>query len=196
MKKLLILLPLLTFLPLPFFADQVACPDGLKFVNLGVSQAEFESTCGQAQKVTSSSDQNSSVGYYVWTYTAVGNNTTGPNAASNPIVQTNTMQVAVVIHNNQIGAIRYLDSATLASSFQCGMRKVFVGNTTDELITACGQPTSKQQLTNVPGHPDQKLPQATILQYQAQAYMPLVSYVFVNDQLQGRREAVGVQLSS
>ena len=169
------------------FASQVACPNGLNYVNLGVSQKTFIATCGKPAKTESTADKNAIGGYYVWRFTpkSVYNQ---HNSFSH--FQSST-QVLVVVHNNKVGAMRYLSDNSqgqnqLLSTLHCRNGSVSVGDDTTHLTQACGQPVSKEQLSHLPGHPQKKLPQATILQYKP-ANMPTVSYAFVNGKLVGKK---------
>lgn len=174
-------------LTLPLFAEQLTCPDGLKYVNTGISRQAFIEACGQPKQVVRNTDKNSAAGYYVWHYRTFVPESNGSTAFGPQRVASPTM-VAVVVHNDTIGAIRYLNQQGLTDTFHCGNhRSISVGQTTAELLQQCGPPVSREQLDHIPGQENAKMPEAILLEYQPQPYLPLTGYVFIDDKLVGKK---------
>lgn len=160
-------------------ADQLYCPDGIHLVNTGVSQQEFTSICGNPDSTNSSNSAGSASGYYVWTYA-----NQHPGYATNPMDGI-PAQVSFVIENGKVSAIQQMSmgQATSISRFQCPVQSVIIGTPMSQLKLFCGQPSSVQQLTQMPGT-NQALPETTTLQYQKNSINS--SYTFLNGKLVGK----------
>ncbi|NNM60490.1 MAG: DUF2845 domain-containing protein [Legionellales bacterium] len=144
-------------------ADSYYCSTqgGNGYINTGDSIQKVQTTCGapttnvQQQTPTTAQQQNES-----WVYSA--GMTTPPNTngfvISPQVARTNEVVPAITfqIVNNQITSISSANHGS-ASQFRCPTtgQTIQIGATTDQLVKACGEPTTRDRSTqqvNVPAH--------------------------------------------
>lgn len=166
MVKRLFLLEALTMLC--FFSSHVeagsfycSTQGGSGYVNTGDSMQKVQATCGapttnmQQQTPTTAQQQNQQ-----WVYSA--GMTTPPNTTgfvvSPQVTRTNEVIPAITFQviNGRVTAISSANHGG-TKQFRCPTtgRTIAIGATTDQLVEACGQPTTRDtntQQVNVPSH--------------------------------------------
>lgn len=171
--------------------QQIACPNGLKYVQTGISVAQFTKACGMPQH-----ELHPKLNYTIYLYKNGLQVQHVGFAKQHRLVK--PASVAIVAHNGSVGAIRYMDEKNTAAKFLCTdpvtKQAVAVqkGEAISKVKAACGKPDQVEHLNQLDKNTHNNLIQmATYLQYQEQSYLPVVTYVFEGDKLIGRSQQHG-----
>ncbi|STX52306.1 Protein of uncharacterised function (DUF2845) [Legionella busanensis] len=183
--------------PLLAFSQQqsVYCPQNHGFINIGMSQTQVMSACGQPlSKQQSNQPFTQKVPVQQLIYNNQGDRTAFYGVWALPIGNTNYggaptfggnsgggAQLQVNIMNNKVSSITMNGSSTNAFSI-CGGRSVEVGDPVSIVYNACGTPSLVNHT-----YINQVVPSSTkpeIWVYQADQYQKPMSLTFVDGKLQ------------
>jgi len=184
--KLLILLSL-SLTSLTAIADPFYCPQNQGYINLGMSEAQVVSACGQPlSKQESNVPVTVKVPVTQLIYTTLNQGSVYPGLNSVydqwslPSGSTG-VSLEVDIINNKVSGVRINGSNTNAMSV-CGGISVAVGADESQVYNACGNPQMiNNSFINQP-IPSNHKPEVWV--YQVDKYQAPMSLTFVNGQLQ------------
>lgn len=176
------LFSLLSFSSAAMAADSIYCPENQGYINVGMSQQEVISACGEPQSKTQSKQpvlqkipqqqliyngmDSPRVFYGVWSIT------TGDSTGAR-------LQVNLV--NDKVESISLNGSATNAADI-CNGQDIQVGSPADDVYSACGSPTIVNNSFVTKAIPSDKPPE--VWTYQPSQFSPSFSLTFVNGQLE------------
>lgn len=178
----------LIFLPLTgFSADSMYCPQRQGYINVGMTDSQIISACGQPiVKQTSSKAVVDRIPVTQLIYTTL--NQGGPFPGVNNMYQRWSLpsgstgtNLTVSIRDNKISGVTINGSNTNAATICQGIN-LQIGDTVNKVYSACGSPSLvNQTYINVPV-PKSQHPEVWI--YQVNPYQPSFTLTFINGKLQ------------
>jgi len=172
---------------------QIYCPQNSGYINVGMTQAQVLSACGQPltkQRTNAPVTQKVPVKQLIYTALNTGAYYTGQSAylyGDRTMSQwtlpsgTTGISLEVDIINNKVSDVRINGSSTNAMSI-CGGTNIQVGDNINQVLNACGSPTMTNNSYVNQVVPSNNPPEVWI--YQVNQYQTPNSLTFVNGKLQ------------